>query len=100
MVHFTQTDDQEPDYLFVVNNERKEILLNQLKSAFLDPDNSVKSFVSSENGEHLIVVIYFPKDVLDKMAEIVDLECKLQDSQHSQPFKTYANDLFERFQAR
>lgn len=28
MVHYTDTDEFEPDYVFVVNKERSEILIN------------------------------------------------------------------------
>lgn len=44
MGHITATDDQEPDYVFVVNKGRSDVLLNQLKNGFLDFDRCVKIF--------------------------------------------------------
>jgi hypothetical protein len=84
----------------VVNKDRSEILLNQLKNAFLQREKCVTIFQSSENPNHHIIVIKFPGDVLDQMAELIDLKCKLQDSNHVLSFKVYAKDLFDRFQAR
>jgi hypothetical protein len=65
MSHFTDTDEHEPDYVFVVNKDRSEVFLNQLKNAFISSEKCVTTFQSSENPAHTIVVIYFPGDMLD-----------------------------------
>lgn len=45
-------------------------------------------------------MVYFPQEVLDQMAELLDLECRIHDRNETHQFKAYAKDLFEKFQAR
>jgi len=47
-----------------------------------------------------VLVIYFSNEVLDYMAEIYKVKCRLLDYNQTVPFKTHAEDIFEQFQAR
>ena len=88
--------DTEPDYLFVVKSKRADFLLAQLKEINV----RVKEFPSAKNKENTNIIIYFSDDVLDQMAEINRLKCRLLDQNVSTYFKNHAEELFEQFQAR
>lgn len=47
------------------------------------------------NPEYTILVIYFSDEVLDYVAEINNMQCRLLDSKATAPFKTFASDLYE-----
>ena len=48
----------------------------------------------------MIVLIYFPDELLDQMAEILEIDTRLIDYSLAIPFKDHAEDLYEQFQAR
>ena len=88
--------DKEPDYLFLVKKNRAAFLISQLVELNL----KVKEFASAMNPDHTILVIYFSNEVLDQMAEISDVKCRLLDYNESLNFKNHAEELYEQFQAR
>lgn len=47
-----------------------------------------------------MVLIFFQDELLDEMAEILELQVRLIDTGQTAPFKDHAEDLFEQFQAR
>ena len=48
----------------------------------------------------MMVVLYFDDSVLDTMAEIIHLECRLSKYDCQLPFKNYAADHFDQFNSR
>lgn len=46
------------------------------------------------------VVLYFDDSVVDLMAEILNVECRLSKYDCKQPFKCYAADMFDQFNSR
>lgn len=47
-----------------------------------------------------MLVIYFSNEILDQVAEIQRVKCRLLTFRISTEFKHYASDMFEQFQAR
>ena len=57
--------------------------------------------IGAFDKENSILIVYFSDEVLDAVAEIKKLECRLLEGKGmTAEFKTYGNDLFEQFQAR
>ena len=48
----------------------------------------------------MMVVLYFDDSVVDLMAEINGVECRLSQHNLTQPFKCYAADMFDQFNSR
>ena len=48
----------------------------------------------------MIVVLYFDDSVIDLMGEILGIECRLSKYDCMMPFKCYAGDMFDQFNAR
>ena len=44
-----------------------------------------------------MILIYFPDELLDQMAEIHEVQVRLLDSMQTAPFKDHAEELFEQF---
>ncbi|CDW85080.1 anoctamin-like protein [Stylonychia lemnae] len=100
-----QEVDSEPDYIFIVQKARAPLLESQL----VDLKIQYKSFtcnyfifilLAALNPDRDLLVIYFSDDLLDEMAEIYELPVRLLDQNQSVPFKNYAEDVYEQFQAR
>jgi len=88
----------DPDYCFIVQkaymNTMREALEPLLKSGGIyyssyDKDDS--------NNEELVVVIYVDDTLLDVMAELLKVRCRLSAHKLMVEFKCYAADLFEQF---
>lgn len=47
------------------------------------------------SNENTILVIYFSDEILDKMAEIFEVQVRLLDYNYNVEFKTYAVEMFE-----
>lgn len=97
-------ENVEPDYVLVVKDERGDFILKQLEKVdikfqtFISKSNSSSSFtLGNINPDNKIIVLYFPQDILEQMAELSDMRCKLKDSNYLHQFKIYARDLFENF---
>ena len=52
------------------------------------------------NKDNDLLVIYFPDSMLDHTAEILKIETDLIDLDQTYPYKNYADELFEAFNAR
>lgn len=55
------------------------------------------STLAALNKSETIIVIFFSDDVLDKMAEILEVKVRLLDKGQAVPFKNYAEEMFEQF---
>lgn len=44
-----------------------------------------------------MLVVYFADDVLDQVAEINQVQCRLLNQKATLPFKQYAIELYEQF---
>jgi len=88
--------DDEPDYLFVVSKKRASFLVDQLREMGLN----VKQFQSVNKPSHLVLVIYFPDELLDQMGELLEVDVRLLNFNRTYPFKNHADDLYESFNAR
>jgi hypothetical protein len=51
--------------------------------------------IGALNPENTILVIYFSDEILDYVAEIKGIECRLLESKGTAPFKTFASELYE-----
>jgi hypothetical protein len=46
------------------------------------------------------LIIYFADDLLDQVAELNNIEVRLLDKNQTLPFKNFAEDIYEQFNAR
>eukprot|EP00347_Sterkiella_histriomuscorum_P001432 403372059 len=88
--------DDEPDYVFYVNQLRAPLLTLQLQDLNID----FREFRSALNESMVIIVIYFSNELLDQMAEIYGLPVRLLDENQAIQFKDHAEENYEQFQAR
>ena len=57
-------------------------------------------FEREGNDNKLSIVIYFEDNVLDLMAEITQVKCRMMNYNVCEDFKCYASDMFDQFNAR
>ena len=56
------------------------------------------NYIGALNHENSILVVYFSDEVLDAVAEIKKVQCRLLEGKGATAeFKTYGNDMFEKF---
>ena len=48
----------------------------------------------------MMVVLYFDDSVIDLMGEILDINCNLSKYDCALPYRCYAGDMFDQFNAR
>ncbi len=82
-----------PDYIFLIKGSWAPVLICELMMLNL----KVTEIISPENKDYSILVIYFSDEVLDFVAEINKIDCRLLGKKYTAQFKTYASDLYEKF---
>ena len=55
---------------------------------------------TTRTHDTMMVVLYFDDSVIDLMGEILGIECRLSKYDCMLPFKCYAGDMFDQFNAR
>ena len=69
--------------------------------SIFDKISKPEHFMKTERtSDTIIVVLYFDDSVVDLMAEILQIECRLSKYDCQQPFKCYAADMFDQFNSR
>ena len=61
------------------------------------PDDFIKT---TRDQDTMIIVLFFDDSVIDLMGEILDVECRLSKYDCALPYKCYASDMFDSFNAR
>ena len=99
-----------PDYCILTRADTVYLLLGQLHSlvsrggvyySIYDKIEKPEDFDKSKRGtDTMIIVLYFDDSVIDLMGEILEIECRLSKYNVSMPFKCYAGDMFNAFNAR
>lgn len=66
-----------------------------------DKINAPADFIKEiRTHDTMIIVLYFDDSVIDLMGEILGIECRLSKYDCMLPFKCYAGDMFDQFNAR
>lgn len=101
---------QSPDHCIVVRADTIYLFLSQLQSllsrggvyySIFDKIACAEDFEkTSREADTMMVVLYFDDSVIDLMGEILNIECRLSKYNCVLPFKCYAGDMFNQFNAR
>lgn len=99
-----------PDYCLVTRADTLLLLLSQLRSlvnrggvyySIYDKIESQEDFnKTTRSHDTMMIVLYFDDSVIDLMGEILGIECRLSKYDCQLPFKCYASDMFDQFNAR
>ena len=101
---------QTPDYCIVTRADTLQVLRLELDSlvrkggvyySIFDKIDEPEDFNKTRSGGDLMmIVLYFDDSVVDLMGEILGIECRISKADVAQPFKCYAADYFDQFNAR
>ncbi len=99
-----------PDYCLVTRADTLALLRLELDSlverggiyySIFDKIDTPQDFEKTKRGsDTMMVVLYFDDSVIDLMAEILEIECRVSKYDCQLPFKCYAADLFDQFNSR
>jgi len=99
-----------PDYCIVTRADTLNMLLAALNSlvsrggvyySIYDNIETPEDFYKTKRAaDTMVVVLYFDDSVIDLMGEILGIECRLSKYDCMMPFKCYAGDMFDQFNAR
>ncbi len=94
-----------PDYCLVTRADTLALLRLELESlverggiyySIFDKIDEPADFEKTKRGsDTMMVVLYFDDSVIDLMAEILEIECRVSKYDCQLPFKCYAADLFD-----
>ncbi len=87
----------DPDYCFVVQKEYMSTMREALDPMMKSGGIYYSYYDRKDNEEELIVVIYVDDILLDVMAELLKVKCRMSNHKILMDFKCFAADLFEQF---
>ncbi len=85
----------DPDYCFVVEKKYMSTMREALDPMMKSGGIYYASYVRKNNEDELIVVIYVDDILLDVMAELLKVKCRMSNHKIMMDFKCFAADLFE-----
>lgn len=99
-----------PDYCLVTRADTLHVLRVELDSlvsrggvyySIFDKIEAPEDFEKTERAaDVMMVVLYFDDSVIDLMAEILGVECRLSSMDCQMQFSCYASDMFDQFNSR
>ena len=99
-----------PDYCIVTRFDTLQVLRLELDSlvsrggvyySIFDKVKKPEDFQKEERTSDLMmVVLYFDDSVVDLMAEILNVECRMSKYDCQLPFRCYAADMYDQFNSR
>ena len=88
------------DYCFVTRTDTLGIFTKEIDPLVRKGGVYYDVFDKEGDGNKKIVVVYFEDEVIDFMAEILQVKARLNEFDCLVPFRCYAADMFERFNSR
>jgi len=87
----------DPDYCFIVQKAYMNTMREALEPLMKSGGIYYSTYPCDSNPDELIVVIYVDDTLLDVMAELLRVKCRVSSHKCMLEFKCYAADLFEQF---
>ena len=87
----------DPDYCFIVQKEYMSTMREALEPLMKSGGIYYSTYDRDGMADQTIVVIYVDDTLLDVMAELIKVKCRLSNYKCMLEFKCYAADLFEQF---
>ena len=91
---------EDGDWCFVVTKETWPILRMEMDSLLRRGGVYFSIFDREGNDNKLSIVVYFEDSVLDLMAEISQVKCRMMNYNVYEEFTCYASEHFDQFNAR
>lgn len=89
-----------PDYCFIVQKDQLQVLMEGLHSLMRGGGVYYSKEERDDDPDQVIIVVYFDDNIIDIMAELMDVKCRLSGFDVMADFKCFAADFYESFSTR